>query len=173
MFGLFKKQPAGPADKPHAALREFFKACNVYCRPESDQAIIASVFNHGGLMVEKPDGAFIVRFSNATALDTGVRTALDCCEYEENFNYSDQKRSDWPAYQESGYKTIKRFEADFIRLLVKGVNEKNFFYEVTSPEFGNFGLHLTITVDASTGNHGDAIQYIVKSYLACKTAASS
>jgi hypothetical protein len=39
---------------------------------------------------------------------------------------------------------MKRFEAEFIRLLVKGVNEKDLFYDVTSPEFGEFGLHLTV-----------------------------
>jgi len=172
MFGLFKKQPAEAAKQPDVPAREFFKACNVYCRPDADQVIVASVYNHGGLMAEKPGGALIVKYSDSVALNAAVRAALDACEYEEDFNYSDQKKSDWPAFQASGYKTMKRFEADFIRLLVKGTNEKNFFYDVTTPEFGDFGMHLTITVNAYTGNHGEAVQYIVKNYLACKTAAT-
>ena len=170
MFGLFKKHRAG-AIQP-GARREFFRACNLYCRPDADQAIIVAVYNHGGLMAEKPGGATIVTFSDSDKLHERVRAALDACEYEENFNYSDHKRSDWPAYQASGYKTIKRFEAEFIRLLVKGVNEKNLFYDVTTPEFGEFGLHLTIAVNAYGGNYGEAIQYIVKKYLACKAVGS-
>jgi hypothetical protein len=171
MFGLFKKQPAEPG-KPAGPASEFFRACNVYCRPEADQVIVASVYNHGGLMAEKAAGASIVMFSDPAKLHGAVRAAHDACN-EENFNYSDQKKSDWPAYLASGYKTMKRFEAEFIRLLVEGVNEKNYFYDVTTPEFGEFALHLTITVNAYGGNYGEAIQYVVENYLACKAVASS
>jgi hypothetical protein len=102
MFGLFKKQPVEHATPRDGIAREFFKACNVYCRSEADQAIVASVYNHGGLMAEKPGGSSIVKFSDSAALSGAIRAALDACEYEENFNYSDQKKSDWPAYQVSG-----------------------------------------------------------------------
>jgi hypothetical protein len=165
MFGWFKSESAQPA-KPHPA-REFFRACNVYCQPDADRAIVAAVFNHGGLIAEKPGGATIVKFSDPAKLHDAVRAALEACEYEENFNYSDQKKSDWPAYQASGYKTMKRFEAEFIPLLVKGVNEKNFFYDVTTPAFGEFGLHLTVTANANGSNYGEAVHYVVNNYLAC------
>ncbi len=154
-------------------MREFFKACNVYCCPETDHAIVASVYNHGGLMAEIPGGASIAKFSDSALLNAAVRTALEACKYKEHFDYFFAKKSDWPAYQASGHKTIKRFEAEFIRLLVKGVNAKNLFYDVTTPEFGQLGMHLTITVNAYTDDHGEAIQYLVKNYLACKAAAIS
>jgi len=171
MFGLFNKQPAQPA-KPDP-LREFFRACNVYCQPALDQVIVAAVYNHGGPMAEKPNGATIVKFSDSARLHDAVRAALDVCEYEENFNYSDQKKSDWPAYQASGCKTMKRFESEFIRLLVKGVNEKNLFYAVTTPDFGELGLRLTVTVNTYGGNYGEAVHYIVKNYVACQAVVSS
>lgn len=172
MFGSSHKQVPGSAN-PNGVAREFFKACNVYCRPDADQVIVASVYNHGGLMAEKPGGATLVRFSDPAALNIAIHAALDACEYEENFNYYNHRKSDWPAYQASGYKTMKHFEDEFVRLLVKGVNQKNLFYDVTTPEFGDFKLHLTITVSAFTGEHGEAIQYIVRNYLACKAAATS
>ncbi len=168
MFGLFKKQPL----KPDPA-REYFMACNVYCHPDADQAIVAAVYNHGGLMAEIPGGATLVKFSDSPKLHDAVRAAIEACEYDENYNYSDQKKSDWPAYQVSGYKSIKQFETEFIRLLVKGVNENNIFYDVTTPEFGELGLYLTVTVKAYGGNYGEAVHYIVKNYLACKAVASS
>ena len=172
MFGLFKKEPAQPA-KPDPA-REYFRACNVYCRPEADQAIVAAVYNHGGFMAEKPGRATLVKFSDSANLHEAICAALDECEYGEDFNYSDRKKSDWPAYQASGYKSMKRFEEEFIRLLVQGVNEKNYFYDVTTPEFGEFGLHLTVTVNGYGGDdYGEAVHYIVKNYLACQAVASS
>jgi hypothetical protein len=173
MFGLFKKQPVRQDQQPDGAAHEFFKACNVYCRPESDQVIVATMYNHGGPTAERPGGASIVGFSDSSTLNATIRAALDCCEYEENYNYSEQKRSDWPAFQASGYKTIKRFEAEFVWLLIKGFNEKNLFYDVRSPEFGEFGLHLTITVNPYTENFGEAVQYIVKRYLICKAAVEA
>jgi hypothetical protein len=151
-------------------MREFFKACNVYCRPESNQAIIAAVYNHGGLTAEKPGGSTVVAFSDSTALKQEIQAALGCCEYEEKFDYSGLKRTDWPAFQASGYKTVKRFEAEFVCLSIRGVNEKNFFYEVCSPEFGAFGLHLKIIVNANTADYGDAVQFLVRNYLTCKAA---
>jgi hypothetical protein len=170
MFGLSKKQPTNSA-KPAAP--EYFRACNVYCRPDADQVIVASVYNHGGLMAEKQGGASIVKFSDPASLHDAIRAALDACEYDAHFNYSDQKKSDWPAYQASGYKTMKKFEAEFIRLLVKGVNEKNFFYDVTTPEFGELGLHLRVTVNSHGGHYGEAVHYIVKNYVACKAVVRS
>ncbi|MBI3407960.1 MAG: hypothetical protein HY040_06345 [Planctomycetes bacterium] len=148
-------------------MREYFKACNVYCRPESNQAIVAAVFNHGGMTAEKPGDTSVVAFSDSEALKRTIKAALDRCEYEENCNYLGSKRTDWPAFQASGYKTVKRFEADFIRLDIRGVNEKNFFYEATSPDFGDFGLHLKLIVNANTAEYGEAVQYLVSKYLAC------
>jgi hypothetical protein len=171
MFGWFKSKST-QLPKTDSE-RDYFRACNVYCQPDADQVIVAAVYNHGGLMAEKPGGATLVKFSDSASLHEAVRAALNACEYEVNFDYSGQKRSDWPAYQASGYKSIKRFEAEFIRLLVKGVNEKNFFYHVTTPVFDEFGLHLTVTVNASGGNYGEAVHYIVKNYLACKAVAIS
>ncbi len=115
----------------------------------------------------------MVAFSDSPALKGAIQAALDCCEYEESFNYYGQKRTDWPAFQASGYKTVKRFEADFIRLGIRGANEKNFFYEVSSPEFGDFGLHLKIVVNANTGEYGEAVRYLVSEYVACKAAAAT
>ena len=162
MFGLLKK----PTAQPHRLLR----ACNVYCCPVADRVIVASVYDRGGLWVEKPGGALIVDFSDAGALNAAIRKSLDSYEYREDLNYSIRNKSDWPAYQVSGCKTLKRFEAEYLSLLVRAVNERNLFYEVTSPELGEFGLHLAITVNAYTGNHGVAIQYIVRKFLACKAS---
>src|SRR4051794_34486291 len=153
-----------------ALMREYFRACNVYCRPETNRAIVAAVYNHGGLTAEKPGGAAAVAFADAEALTRAIQAALDGCEYGGEFDYSGLRRTDWPAFRASGYKVVRRFEADFIRLGVRGVNEKNLFYAVTSPEFGDFGLHLKVTVNAHTAEYGDAVQYLVRTYLACKAA---
>jgi hypothetical protein len=173
MFGLFKRHASVRDDQPDGAARNFFRACNVYCRPESDEVIVASVFNHGGPTAEKPGGATITKYSDTSLLSDTVRASLACCEYQEHFDYSHLKPSDWPAYQASGYETINHFETNFIRLGVRAVNDANLFYNVTTPKFGEFGLHLTITINAHEGHYGEAVQYIVKQYLICKATVDA
>ena len=168
MFGWFESKRGQSAKVD--PVPEFFRACKLYCQPDVDQAIVVAVYNHAGLIAEKSGGAIVVKFSNSVALHDSVRGALEACEYEANFDYSDQRRSDWPAYRASGCKSIERFESEFIALLVKGVNEKNHFYDLNSPGFGECGLHLTVTVNASSGNYAEAVHYLVNSYLACKAA---
>lgn len=153
-------------------MREFPKACNVYCHPEGDRAIVAAVYNHSGLFAEKPNETCVIDFSDGDALNRAIQTAIGNCEFVEDFNYSDLKRSDWPAFQASGYKTVKRFEGDFLQLSIYGANEKNLSYEVTSPEFGDFGLQLRIAIDANSDAFGVAVQFIVRKFIACKAATS-
>ena len=153
-------------------MREFLKACNVYCHPENDRAIVAAVYNHSGLFAEKPNETSVIEFSDGDALSLAIQTAISRCEFAEDFNYSDLKRTDWPAFQASGYKTAKRFKDDFFQLSIYGVNEKNLIYEIASPEFGDFGLQLRIAINANSDAFGVAVQFIARKYVVCKAATS-
>ncbi|MFA6959026.1 MAG: hypothetical protein WC538_24400 [Thermoanaerobaculia bacterium] len=165
MFGIFKKKPTsviGPA--------ESFRACNVYCHADADKAIVAAVFNHGGLVAEKPGGATTLAFSDLDALEEAVQAALRACEFRLDFDYSESKKSDWPAYQASRYKTMKAFEADFVNLHVRGANASNLIYTITSPSFGEFGLELQACARPSLKEFAEAIHYMVKAFRACEAA---
>lgn len=166
MFGLFPRKRPEPS-------RAFVRACHVYCNPNADRAVVAAVFNHGGLLAEMPGGSTGVTLSDVAALHEAVAAALAACRFEENFDYSSQRKSDWPAYQASGWRTIKRFEAEFICLLVAGLNDQNLFYDITTPEFGKRSLRLTVTVNAHGSDFGEAVQYLVRNQLACQAAVRS
>ena len=76
-----------------------------------------------------------------------IKLKFSECEYVEQFNYSGQKRNDWPAYRASHYKTINSFENDFVRYTVAGANEANLFMDICSPELAN-GVRLESAVSA-------------------------
>lgn len=101
-------------------------------------------------------------------MNSSIENAIQGCEYEENFNYRDLKHTDWPAFQASGYKTVKRFEAEFVLVGIYGVNEKNFSYEMSSPDFGEFALHLKVIVIANEHEFGKAVQFLVNRYMRYK-----
>jgi hypothetical protein len=148
--------------------REFRRSCNVYCQPKSDQAIIASVYEHGGLTAEKAGGACVFPLADKAALTTGIQAALSQCEYRSHFDYSRRKSTEWPAFLASGLRTVRQFESDFALFGVHGVNQKNFFFEIESPKFGEFGLHLKIIVNANDADFGEAIHYLLDVYRKCK-----
>lgn len=165
MFGLFKKRSTRETGE-----RGFFRACNVYCHPETDKAIVAAVFNHGGLIAEKPGGSVAIAFSVRTDLEAAVQNALAECEHVLEFDYSKSKPSDWPAYQASRCKTFKAFEADFVRLHIRGVNASNHSYSITTPEFGKFALEMSVNAQPNIDQFADAIHYLLRCYRIAETA---
>ena len=144
---------------------DFIQHCSVCCNLKVDTAIVAAKFNHGGPIAEIPGGAVSVPYSNRNALDRAIRDALDGCIFELDYNYKDSKPSDWPTFQASGYKTIQKFEADFVYIRIKGVNEKNMNFLLESPKFGKNSLRLASTVNPTTTDFGSAVHQIYEQFL--------
>jgi hypothetical protein len=103
-------------------------------------------------------------------LGVAVADALAACQFEPNFNYSDQKPSDWPAFQASGERTIRAFERNWIGLQVRGANDQNITWLLTGPEIGRFGLCLEAALSAfvDPSELGDAISYLVDEIVRCE-----
>lgn len=127
--------------------------------------------DHGGLIAEKPGGASVVALSDSNGLNQDIRSALKECKFRDGFDYTGRKRTEGPAFSASGFKMVKRFEAEFIHFGISGVNEKNLFYAVRSPTFGEYGLYLNIAVNADAGEYSKAVYYLLQQYLRCKPAA--
>ena len=124
-------------------------------------------YNHGGPIAEIPGGAVSIPFSDRSALDRAIRDALDGCIYELDYNYKNSKPSDWPAFQESGYKTIRKFEADYVYLDIRGTNTRNVYFFLESPEFGKNSLRLISTIYPDT-DFGSAVHQIYDQFLKVK-----
>ena len=118
--------------------------------------LIASTFNHGGMFAEKPGGALSCEASHIRTLGKYIKQKLDECEYKADFNHSRKKKSDWPAYKESGFKTMKAFESNFIPYRIQGANEANIIWQIASPPLRNgIELHSYMSVSASAAEIGE------------------
>ena len=156
-------------NSPVVGQPKYIKACNVYCNVDGDSVVVAAVHNYfGSGFDEIPNGSVLLKLSDTAAIDDSVSAALNACEFREEFGDADGDANGWPAFEASGVKTMKQFESAFVRLGIKGTNEKNLSFNITSPTIGKFGLHLNVSVNARDANYGEAIRYIVKQYLACK-----
>ena len=144
---------------------EFIQHCGVCCNAKANSAIVVAKFNHGGPIAEIPGGAVSVPYSDQSALDLAIRDALDGCIYELDYNYKDLKPTDWPAFQESGYKTKREFEADYVYLRIRGTNTRNIHFLLESPKFGKNSLRLASTVNPGTTDFGSAVHQIYEQFL--------
>jgi hypothetical protein len=132
--------------------------CHVYLSLNGEDAIVASMYNHGGLFAEKPDG---VRHADASDLEALGRCVIECmnaCESKKKFNYSKHKKSDWPAYKHSGFKTMRAFEKEYSNYCVRGANDANIIWIVSSQDLpGGFNIQSTIGQIHDTSIVGDKI----------------
>lgn len=154
------------------SMSNFIRYCGVYCNSHAENAIVTAMFNHGGPIAEIPGGAVSVTYTDQKAMDQAVREALEGCIYELDYNYKDSKRSDWPAFKASGYRTIRKFEADYVYLRVKGANASNLYYFLESPEFGANSIRLISTVNPHTADFGSAVHQIYEQFLSLSGARS-
>lgn len=151
---------------------DFIRACTVYCNTVSDTAIVSTVLS-GAATVEIDGGSLVVKYSDEKGLNQAIQDALENCRpltsTGDLFAEYGTSLADWPAFKASGYKTGKRFRQEFLSLIFRGANESNFFYEVNTPNFGEYSLHLSVVVNAYTSEFGSAVHYLVKKFEAAKS----
>jgi hypothetical protein len=104
---------------------EFRRACFVFIERKGPRILIAAVYNHDGLWAEQPDGVIQVENIEPTLLGEAIKAQLKKCIHKPSFNYRDQKKTDWPAFQASGARSTTAFEKAFARYWVGGANEAN------------------------------------------------
>lgn len=133
MFSLFKF---------NKNVEEYVKYCTVYLPRKGNKAIIAASYNHGGLYVEY---SAISHEIDSQLFEQTIKKQFDACLFKKDFNYSTRKKSDWPSFEASKYKTIKSFEKDYLRYTIIGANEKNIIISIESSELPN-GIRLESSI---------------------------
>lgn len=145
---------------------KFVHMCPVYVAFDDGRALLASTFNHGGLFVEKPGGVRAVDTGDGITLGEAIIACMADCSFKPRFNYSSRKKSDWPAYQASGCRSMKAFERDFARYTVRSANDANIIWTLKSPELsGGFTIQSTVGMIHDALEVGAAITNLHAFYM--------
>jgi hypothetical protein len=128
----------------------YVRWCNVYLEVDSDRAIVAACFNHAGLKAEIAGEARLVNGTKRGEIGAEAIAALAACRWEPNFNYRDAKRSDWPAYQASEERSIKRFVERWRQVGIGGANDHNVTWVLSVALEGESNLKMTASVAPTT-----------------------
>lgn len=129
-------------------MKKYVRFCHLYLEKDGERALVAACYNHAGLFAEIPNSVGETRQSETSLLGTLILETLASCVFQEDFDYSQRKAKDWPAYITSGLKTITSFETQFLCYTIEGVNESNLSYRVTSPRLRN-NIELSLLFNAS------------------------
>ena len=146
--------------------RAFMRSCKVYFSEQHQAALVATMVNHAGLLAERPNGVLKAPFGDAGELGRLARAALEECEWQPEFNQPNRKRTEWPAFQQSGCRSIREFESAYDGILVCGANEVNLIWEVRSASLGRFDIGTvgTISAAAPDGELGECLLAVWESY---------
>jgi hypothetical protein len=112
------------------------RAVNVYLPLEGADALVVLVDEQDGAWVERPGGGVRLSAPDLQQLGAAVKGAFVQSQRREG-PIQGIKRSEWPAYQASGVKTLKAFERDWVAHTLHGANTANIIMEVRSPPFAN------------------------------------
>lgn len=155
---MLKRRTIKPQDRA-----SFVRSCDVFVEREGEQAIVVHCFNHAGLTAEIPGTAQLCAGRDVDELGRVVTKALDGCIWQPNFDYSESKRSDWPAFQASRESSLAGFERRWVQVGVRGANDSNATWIVETRTGLDYSLSLTASVAPATDTArlGSAILYVI------------
>ena len=138
----------------------------VYVDRSGERAIVvAQHFNGGlrGLLCEDERPTVLCNAPDASSLTSAMQEALSRSSIRRWVNLREVKPSDWPAYRASQVSSMRRFEADFIRLSIRGANEVNHVYVIEG--WPQINADLTVCTSALLHELGSSC---LKVWRACR-----
>jgi hypothetical protein len=127
--------------------KRFPTVMNIYCSESLGMAILAPCDFGGGISSEIEGVAVLLSYDNPSNLGQAFIDSLGKTTAESTDVSKMGGLKDWPAFIVSGLKAGKEFERKYTRYHVRGVNESNHFYKITSPQLPN-GIELSLSVKA-------------------------
>jgi hypothetical protein len=140
------------------------KSVNIYASSKHSQIIFAPISkNYAGIRYEQ-DECFSYDFPISDLL-----LGEYALKYFHLFNIKDKnlrehKPTHWPALRNSKVKTVRNYEADYIRVSVTGLDENNHTLRIEGLPYKDSDLSVTSMISAHTKpiNVGDQINKVIE-----------
>jgi len=84
----------------------------------------------GGVLFEDADALTLHPLPEPEPLGAAVFAATERSQVRPETSHGGWKLTDWPAFKASRARSVKQFEADFIRIHIAGANEANIIYQL-------------------------------------------
>ena len=140
----------------------------VFYPQENNAAIVAAMhFNRAGILFEQDDPIAVEDWRNPDILALAVQSALGRFGPRER-NLRDAKSTNWPSYRVSHCRSVRQFEASYMRVSICAVNEAELVYDASAFPLGESELSLHVTLSIN-GPNEDFSRLLYKLFHACAT----
>ena len=117
---------------------------NVYIAKDGSGAVVAPLAVNGdGVYLEQPGQAKRLDLAEAIALGEAFAVAWGAFR-EDAPGAAGMTRSAWPAFEVSGAKSVKAFEAEYMRIACAACNASGAVVRASAPHPGDDGIELSI-----------------------------
>jgi hypothetical protein len=142
----------------------------IYAPLGAGSLIAAAIYdNHESTYYEQEDVAVIEQWRNAETLGMATWGALARFRRKDR-NLYDVKLTDWPAYRASGVRSVKQFEATYLRIHVEALNEAAIIFQASAlpPKESEIALRVTFSKGASDKDVGALLLRLIASCVQWK-----
>ena len=142
------------------------KSVSVYISSVHEQIIIAPYYkNKAGIYFEQEVCSVLSYPVDYSLLGEEVIRNFHLFKIKDE-NLRERKQKDWAALRYSKLKTLKAFEAAYVKIGISGVNESNIILVIEG--VFSYDKELNITASISPFSHKEAIgKLIIKVYKTC------
>jgi hypothetical protein len=136
--------------------RDHERHAALYIDRAGEAGIVVPLHYNGrqGPLVED-ENPVVLRPPGPVALSDAIGDAMGRSIIQKEIALRDSKLTEWPAFRASGSTSVRRFESEFIKLLISGANDANVTLIVEGwPEFGS-ELAISTAISASSIELGE------------------
>ena len=121
------------------------KAARIFLSDDSKPAIVVAMHhNAAGIYYEQDDAIVVPGWRESVELGSALRSAMGRFSFRDQ-NQRDSKRSEWPAYRAAGCRSIREFEASYLRISVRPANDAEVTYIFEARPIGEDDISLSVS----------------------------
>ncbi|CCE11252.1 hypothetical protein BRAS3843_660060 [Bradyrhizobium sp. STM 3843] len=142
------------------------RRAKIYIGATVREAIVAALhYNNAGICFEQDNPEVVADWRQGSGLAVALRSALERFSPQER-NLRSYKKAEWPSYRASNSRSIRTFEAAYLRISVQALDEAEFFYDAEAYPSGEEDIALHVTLNRH-GPNEEIDRKLLKLFNAC------
>ena len=117
-----------------------------FITPTKPAIVAARHQNAAGITYEQEDPILVPNWRDSAELAKALRAAIERFSFKDR-NLRDLKRTEWPSFRASGFRSVKEFESVCLCVWIRAVNDAELFYEAEAKPIGEDDIMLKVTLN--------------------------
>jgi hypothetical protein len=138
---------------------------SIYLAKGKPAIVVAAQFNTAGIGFEQDDPIVVADWEHGESLAIAVRESLRRFCFRER-SLRDWKKTDWPGFIASGFRSVADFERTYRRIEVRAFNTAQVSWDAHTIPAGESQIALHVTLNLGPGLDHQTVQQLVRLFQA-------